>query len=165
MTLVAMFTVDKFGRKAIMIWGMSIAMVSLIILGYVLHVGVEAVPGGKAIAVITLVTYMVGYAYSIGTMFWLMIAEIYPLKVRSIGMGFVAGIQWLANFVVTATFLTVLGFLGAGFTFWLYGIMCLVTLLFTIFLLPETKGVSLETIAVNLENGVKSKDLGKQFDK
>jgi MFS transporter, SP family, galactose:H+ symporter len=160
MTLIAMFTVDKFGRRIIMIGGMSVAMVSLFILGFVMNEGISSFPGGKIIAVVTLVTYMIGYAYSIGTIFWLMIAEIYPLKIRSVGMGFVAGIQWGANFLVTATFLTVLGTFGVGNTFWLYAAMCLLALLFSIFYLPETKGVSLETIEKNLENGVRARDLG-----
>jgi MFS transporter, SP family, galactose:H+ symporter len=161
MTLIAMFTVDKLGRRAIMIFGMSLSMISLFILGSILKIGIDNVYGGQIIAVITLVTYMIGFAYSIGTIFWLMIAEIFPLKIRSVGMGFVAGIQWGANFLVTATFLTVLSTFGAGNTFWLYSVMCLIALLFTIFYLPETKGVSLETIETNLENGVKTRHLGR----
>ncbi|HJO95281.1 MAG TPA: sugar porter family MFS transporter [Victivallales bacterium] len=165
MTVIAMFTVDKFGRKSIMIFGTSVAMISLAVLGYVMHVGVEHVAGGKAIAVVCLIVYMVGYAYSLGTIFWLMISEIFPLKIRSIGMGFVAGIQWGANFLVTATFLTVLTTFGSDYTFWFYAVMCFVALLFSIFYLPETKGVSLETIEINLENGVKARHLGRVISK
>ena len=77
-------------------------------------------------------------------------------------MGFVAGMQWAANFLVSATFLSVLYAFGAANTFWLYAGMCLFTILFTIFYLPETKGVSLETIEENLEHGVKAKHLGNK---
>ena len=75
-------------------------------------------------------------------------------------MSFVAGIQWLANFVVSMTFLPILHALG-GWTFALYGGMCFVALVFVIFYVPETRGVPLEVIERNLENGRPVLELGQ----
>jgi hypothetical protein len=113
----------------------------------------------KYVSLACLILYMVGYCISIGTLFWLIISEIYSLKIRSIGMSFVAGIQWLANFVVSMTFLPILHALG-GWTFAIYGTMCLLALLFVIFYVPETRGVPLELIERNLEEGRPVLELG-----
>jgi MFS transporter, SP family, galactose:H+ symporter len=160
LTIVAMFTVDKLGRKNLLLIGLGIAMVSLIVLGFVMKKGPENFVGGRILAVLSLIFYMCGYAYSIGCIFWLMISEIFPLNVRGVGMGFVASVQWAANFLVSVTFLSILFSIGAADTFWLYAVMCLVAIVFTVFYVPETKGVSLETIEANLEKGVSARNLG-----
>ena len=160
-TVFCIFTVDRFGRRALLLSGTFLAAVCLFILGLVLHIGPASIPGGQIIAVSSLVLYLVGYCISVGSLFWLIISEIYPLEIRSVGMSFVAGIQWLANFFVTATFLTALQVLGSGVTFWVYGLACLGIFLFVLFYVPETKGVSLETIELNLDRGVKPRDLGR----
>ena len=159
-SIFVMLTVDRWGRKKLMLNGMSVAFISLMILGFLSHNTEQVSNLSKILSVVLMVTYIAGYAVSIGSLFWLIISEIYPLKIRSIGMSFVSGIQWLANFVVSMTFLPILAAFGIAAAFWLYGAMCLVVILFTIFYVPETKGVSLETIEKNLENGRPVLELG-----
>ncbi|MEI6287384.1 MAG: sugar porter family MFS transporter [Bacillota bacterium] len=162
-TIFVMFTVDRWGRKKLMLNGMLVAFASLMILGYLSYnADAQVSELSKVMSVVLMVTYIAGYAVSIGSLFWLIISEIYPLKIRSIGMSFVSGIQWLANFVVSMTFLPILSVFGIAAAFWLYGGMCLVVILFTKFYVPETKGVSLETIEKNLENGHPVLELGHE---
>ncbi len=147
-SIFVMFTVDRLGRKKLMIIGMIIAMLSLFILSII----VPAIKFfNKILSIFLLGSYITGFAISIGSLFWVIISEIYPLKIRSIGMSFVGGIQWFANFFISMTFLPVLELFGIGINFRIYALMCLFVIIFTKYYVPETKGVSLETIAKILE--------------
>jgi hypothetical protein len=108
-----------------------------------------------------MILYIAGYSISIGSLFWLIIAEIYPLQIRGLAMSFVAGIQWLANFVVALTFLSILDAIGATNTLWVYGAMCVIAFLFSYFYVPETSGVSLEQIERNLDAKKPARLLGQ----
>lgn len=77
-------------------------------------------------------------------------------------MSFVASVQWLANFVVAATFLTILITIGVSFTFGIYACVASLAFIITYLFVPETKGVDLETIENNLNKGIKTRFLGKQ---
>jgi hypothetical protein len=90
-----------------------------------------------------------------------MISEIYPLAIRGQAMSFVTAVQWGANFIVTMTFLSILQTIGPAFTLWLYGGMCVLTMIFTYLQVPETSGVSLETIETNLSLGKPARELGQ----
>jgi hypothetical protein len=78
--------------------------------------------------------------------FWLLISEIYPLRIRNSAEGLAATFNWGSNLLVSLTFLTLLQSLGASLTFWLYGLMAIVALVFSYRLVPETKGRTLEEI-------------------
>ena len=112
-------------------------------------------------ALICLFMYVIGYCISVGSLFWLVISEIFPNSMRSMCMSFVAGIQWLTNFFISSTFLTMLNYFGFSITFGLYGLFGILTFLFIFFRVPETKGISLEVIELNLNKGLRSRDLGK----
>ncbi len=79
-------------------------------------------------------------------MFWLLIAEIYPLKTRAIAMSAATVANWAANYVVAATFLSLAGVLGRAGIFWFYACMGVLTWIFVLRLVPETKGKTLEEI-------------------
>jgi hypothetical protein len=81
-----------------------------------------------------------------GPVFWVMSAEVFPTRVRAAGSATSTFMNWLFNFLVSVTFLSLVGAIGSAFTFWLYGLICIVTLLFCLFIVPETKGRSLEEI-------------------
>ncbi|WP_199911561.1 sugar porter family MFS transporter [Dongshaea marina] len=162
-TIVCIFTVDKLGRRTLLLTGTLGAAICLLTLGAVMKAGVASVPGGQVIAVISLVCYIAFYCISLGSLFWLIIAEIYPLDVRGVGMSFVAGVQWMANFVVASTFLTVLHTFGGGTTFWIYAGACLFLFVYVLLFVPETKGISLETIETNLKRGTPSRQLGEKY--
>ena len=91
--------------------------------------------------------YVASFAISLGPVFWLLISEIYPLKVRGLAAGIASGTNWASNFIVSLTFLTLVQRLGSSRTFWLYGLLALAAWLFSYYLVPETKGHTLEEIA------------------
>jgi hypothetical protein len=90
--------------------------------------------------------YVASFAISLGPIFWLIIAEIYPLKIRGLATGIAAGISWIANFAVSLTFLSLFKLLGPSLTFWMYGVLAIGSWLFCYHLVPETKGRTLEEI-------------------
>jgi hypothetical protein len=99
------------------------------------------------VAVAALMLYVGSFAVGLGPVFWLLIAEIYPLPVRGLAMSVAALANWASNLVVALTFLSLIGVLGEAGTFWAYGLVGVGALLFASFLVPETRGKSLEEIA------------------
>jgi hypothetical protein len=90
--------------------------------------------------------YVASFAISLGPIFWLIIAEIYPLKIRGVAEGSAATTCWASNLIVSLTFLTLLETLGATATFSLYAILSVAAWLFSFYFVPETKGRTLEQI-------------------
>jgi SP family galactose:H+ symporter-like MFS transporter len=90
--------------------------------------------------------YVASFAISLGPIFWLLIAEIYPLKIRGLAEGTAATFNWASNLVVSLTFLTLIEKLGASSTFLLYALASVASWLFAYCFVPETKGRTLEQI-------------------
>ena len=90
--------------------------------------------------------YVASFAIGLGPIFWLLISEIYALSIRGVAAGVAAGANWTSNFVVSLTFLMLLDLLGPNWTFWLYGLLALGAWFFSYYLVPETKGRTLEEI-------------------
>jgi SP family galactose:H+ symporter-like MFS transporter len=144
MTLLAMWLIDHVGRRPLLLTGIAGMILSLAVLGFVFRM-----PTGGALswlAVITLMVYVASFAISLGPIFWLLISEIYPLKVRGIAEGTAAGANWAFNFLVSLTFLTLIQVLGSSWTFWLYAALAIASWFFSFYLVPETKGRTLEEI-------------------
>jgi MFS transporter, SP family, galactose:H+ symporter len=149
MTVVAIWLLDKVGRRPLLLWsaaGMAIALL-LLGAGFAFR-GDEATPGGALgrITAVSLMLYMAFFAIGLGPVFWLLIAEIYPLKTRAIAMSVATIANWAANYLVAATFLTMAGALGKAGVFWFYALMGLLTFIFVRRLVPETKGKTLEEV-------------------
>lgn len=159
MSIVAVIVVDKVGRRFMLLGGLALAGISLGIVGILFSMPPSALTGWSLF--IFMVTYIAGYSLSVGSLFWLVISEIYPLNIRGLAMSFVTAVQWGANFIVALTFLTLLNITGPVYTFWLYGLMCLCSFIFCYYLVPETRGISLERIENNLRLGKKSRELGE----
>jgi MFS transporter, SP family, galactose:H+ symporter len=145
MTVVAMWLIDRAGRRPLLLTGIAGMAVSLGVLGYVFRLSARS-GGISELAVITLMAYVASFAISLGPIFWLLIAEIYPLKIRGGAEGLAAGANWAANFLVSLTFLTLVQMFGPSQTFWLYGMLAVGAWIFSYYLVPETKGRSLEEI-------------------
>jgi sugar porter (SP) family MFS transporter len=145
MSIVALLCVDKLGRRRLLLYGFALAGISLLLLSYVLP---ELSRGSenRIILLSLMVLYIAGYSLGIGGLFWVIIAEIYPLQCRGFAMSIVTAIQWAANFIVAATFLSILSYFGVATTFLLYASICLLGFIFCYFCLPETKQRSLEWI-------------------
>jgi MFS family permease len=151
--------IDKIGRRKFLLIGSLVAAISLFTMVFLLSGNVS---GSTAyLALICLITYIMGYCISLGSLFWLMISEVFPLYARATCMSFVVGVQWGANFLVAASFLTILHALGMGATFSMYGAISILVFIFVFFKVPETKGIPLEVIEKDLENGVSSRYLGQ----
>jgi MFS transporter, SP family, galactose:H+ symporter len=145
MTIVSMWLIDRIGRRPLLLTGIAGMVVTLGVLGWAFH---SASPSGALswLAVISIMVYVASFAISLGPIFWLLIAEIYPLKVRSSSEGLAATFNWGSNLLVSLTFLTLLQEIGATRTFWLYGLFAIGAWLFSYYLVPETKGRTLEEI-------------------
>jgi MFS family permease len=124
---------------------MLVMAIALAILGLAFRfAGLNDTQG--AVSVLSLMVYVGAFAISLGPIFWLLIAEIYPLQVRGLAMGIATTANWAANLVVSLTFLTFTERFGPPLTFWLYGLLTVVALIFAYKLVPETKGRTLEAI-------------------
>jgi SP family galactose:H+ symporter-like MFS transporter len=149
MTVVAIYLLDRAGRRPLLLWsaaGMAFALV-LLGAGFALRAD-EAGAGGALgrITAISLMIYIAFFAIGLGPVFWLLIAEIYPLKMRAVAMSAATVANWAANYLVAATFLTMAGFLGKAGVFWFYALMGALTWFFVLRLVPETKGKTLEEV-------------------
>ena len=144
MTFVAIYLVDKVGRKPLLYFGLGGMIVSLIILGIGFHTTQTELIG--IISLVTLFTYIASFAYSLGPIGWLLNSEIYPLHIRGRAMGVATCANWLSNFLITATFLNLIHLLGKAGTFWLYALIGIFGIYFIWRRVPETKAKSLEEI-------------------
>ena len=145
-TLVAIFTVEKWGRKPLLISG-SIGM-AIGAFGVAFTFGVD---GMQLITMISILLYSASFMFSWGPICWVLISEIFPNTIRGAATAIAVAAQWIFNFVVSSTFvpmfnmhLTMGDNFGHWFTYGLYGVMCIVAAIFVWRLVPETKGKSLE---------------------
>ena len=159
-TFIAIGLVDRWGRKPILYTGFAVMALALATLGALLHAGVTG--GASQIAAVAmLLVFIAGFAMSAGPMIWILCAEIQPMKGRDFGIAASTFVNWVANTIAGATFLTLLNTLGHAQTFWLYAVMNAAFIFLTLWLVPETKGVSLEQIERNLMAGQALRKLGE----
>jgi sugar porter (SP) family MFS transporter len=146
MTIVAIWLLDKVGRRPLLLTGTAGMAVGMVIVGCS-FIGGSTLHGGLAIvAIVGLFIYTGSFAIGLGPVFWLLIAEIYPLRIRGAAMSVASMANWAANFVVTVSFLTLLGAIGGVGVFFLFGFLTLVALAYFWRKVPETKGRSLQEI-------------------
>lgn len=145
MTVVSMWLIDRIGRRPLLLIGIAGMAVTLGVLGFAFQ-GTARSSASTWLAVISVMAYVASFAISLGPIFWLLIAEIYPLRIRTSAEGLSATFNWGSNLLVSLTFLTLLQILGASHTFWLYGLLAVCAWIFSYFLVPETKGRTLEEI-------------------
>ncbi|MCH9626908.1 MAG: putative metabolite transport protein CsbC [Chlamydiales bacterium] len=145
MTLVAIQLIDRLGRRLLLLIGVAGMILSLGVLGLSFYFASPSALLGWT-TTLCLIFYVASFAISLGPIFWLLIAEIYPLSVRGKAMSVATFINWSANLLVAITFLTLIKTLGQANTFWLYGLISIGCWLFIYFVVPETKGKTLEEI-------------------
>ena len=149
MTIVAIYLLDRAGRKPLLLWSVAGMTVALVLLGAGFALRADEAGAGGAlgrITAISLMIYIAFFAIGLGPVFWLLIAEIYPMKMRAVAMSAATVANWAANYVVAASFLTMAQALGKAGVFWFYAIMGLITFSFVRRLVPETKGKTLEEV-------------------
>lgn len=144
-TFVAIYTVDRLGRKALMLTG-SIGLAGIYTL-----LGLSYFFEFKGVLMIVFVVLAIGfYAMSLGPVTWVLLSEIFPNKVRGVAMAVCTAALWIASFLLTYTFPFLNSGLGTGGTFLLYAIICFCGFLFVWRRIPETKGKSLEELEKEL---------------
>lgn len=159
-TVIALPLIDTLGRRPLLFIGISAMCLSLVALSWAFEA--HAQTGAlKWIAMGSMIVFIAGFAISLGPIMWLMISEIFPLKVRGLGSSMATCVNWASNWLVTITFLTLMQYVGASGTFLIYFIIGIVTILFVYNWVPETKGVTLEQIEANLYAGKRSRYLGQ----
>lgn len=160
-TVIALPLIDLWGRKPLLFIGLIGMCLGLLGLAYTFHYHHQSTTS-QWISMAGMILYIACFAASLGPIAWLLIAEVYPLKVRELGCSVTTGTNWAANWLVTFTFLTLVQFLGASFTFFLYFLIGIVSIFFIYFIVPETTGVSLEDIEENLMAGKSPRHLGRK---
>jgi SP family xylose:H+ symportor-like MFS transporter len=144
-TLVALGLVDRFGRRALMLFGCAGIALSHTMLGFAYRAGVKGLP----VLVLTLCT--IGcYALSLAPVTWVLISELFPNRVRGVAVSISVSALWIASFVLTFTFPILNRVLGSAGTFWTYAGICFAGFLLVFLCVPETKGKTLEQIERDL---------------
>lgn len=161
MTIVAVFFTDKLGRKPLLYFGLTGVMLSLAALGCAFAYQEVLGAGLKVVAVGSLVTYIICFAMSLGPIGWILVSEVFPLKIRGIAMSICTVANFAFNFFVVGSFPVLIHKIGGAYTFWGFAAVSFLCILFVYFFVPETKGISLEQIESNWIHGVKPRDFGK----
>ncbi len=138
---VTIFTVEKLGRRKILLVATSLMAVVYGLIGGGFYTGNT----GTSLVVLMLVNVML-YSLSLAPLFWVVISEIYPNRIRGAAMSIGATAHWIWNFLLTFSFPTIKETIGWANNFWLYGLICFTGFVVLFFFLPETKGKTLEDI-------------------
>jgi sugar porter (SP) family MFS transporter len=150
--VLAIFLLDRVGRRPLLLIGVAGQIIGLAILGAAFQF--QQLASFKSyVAIGGLVIYVACFAFGLGPIFWLLISEIYPLKIRGAAMSAVTVTNWGMNLAVAVTFLTLVAALGHAETFWLYGLIAVAAWVFIYRLAPETKGKTLEQIEAHWRAG------------
>ncbi|HET9571566.1 MAG TPA: sugar porter family MFS transporter [Bacteroidales bacterium] len=144
-TIIAMYFVDKWGRKALLLLGAFGLTLIYALMGsaYYFHLT-------GAFLLVVVVLAIACYAMTLAPVMWIVISEIYPNRIRGIAMSVATFALWTACFILTYTFPLLNKGMGAAGTFWLYGLICLAGGIFVLIKVPETKGKTLEELESEL---------------
>ncbi|MDO4736661.1 MAG: sugar porter family MFS transporter, partial [Bacteroidia bacterium] len=146
-TFLAIFTVEKWGRKPLLIWGSVGTAIGAA--GVAITSSVASIP--PIVAVISIMVYSASFMFSWGPICWVLISEIFPNTIRATAIAIAVAFQWIFNFIVSSTFLPMynmnLGSMenfGHAFSYGLYAVISVISIIFVWKLVPETKGKTLE---------------------
>ena len=157
-TAITLLSVDTLGRRKLLLCGTALAGLALLTTGWLFN---AHIPGQKYWLLLSFAMYVMGYCISLGSLFWIIIAEIYPLAIRAQAMSIATVAQWSGNFLVAISFLELYQHLGPSSTMTLFGVVCLLAFAFCYKFIPETTGMSLEQIEDHLFAGNALKELGQ----
>ncbi len=148
-TLIAVFTVEKIGRKPLLIWG-SVGM-AIGAFGVALTFGNESL---NLVTMVSLMVYSASFMFSWGPICWVYMAELFPNTIRGKATAIAVAFQWIFNFIVSSSFVPMFNMhltkgddFGHWFTYGLYGVICVIAAIFVARLVPETKGRTLEDMS------------------
>lgn len=154
-TLIAIAFIDNLGRRKLLLTGLIGMGISLIVVGVAFRFIVKPAAGANAatgpsiaglITLFALVCFIISYAFSMGPVVWTVINEVFPGRIRGRAVAVATAVNWGSAFVVSQSFLSLIGAIGNSLTFWLFSLFCGVAWVWIYFRVPETKGQSLEQI-------------------
>ena len=140
-TIIGIFMVDKFGRRILLLVGMAGMGVSMTLVGFCMESSIISAKW----TLLWIMTYIASFAMSIGVVIWVYLSEIFPTRVRGQALSVATMVLWLGNVVLTQLFPVMMEAFGGG-TFYIFSIICLISFIFFILMIKETKGLSLEQI-------------------
>lgn len=141
-TILALWLIDKVGRKALLLVGSALMAISLFVIGIAFHGGHTSGP----LVLVFILVYVAAFAISLGPVVWVLLSEIFPNRIRGRATAIASMSLWAADYIVSQSFPPMLNSAGPAMTFWIFGVLSVVTFLFTWRVVPETKGKSLEEI-------------------
>ena len=162
-TLIAIFFCDKWGRKPIIYLGLALMFVTLVLLGteFIMLEGGESIHSlGQTVILGSCLVYLLAFGFSLGPLIWVICAEIFPLEARDFGVTVTTMANWIGNFFVVRFSLSIMEKWGGSTLFFFFAVFCLLGFVLIGLYTPETKGISLEELEINLKKGEKLRNLG-----
>lgn len=153
-TLVALWLVDRAGRRPLMIFGSAVMVAGLA------SVVVSALVGLPFLGLIGLGVYIVAFAVSLGPLPYVLMSELFPSAIREVGIATASATSWLFNMLVAFTFLSLVEAMGLAAVIALFAVMCAIAFVIGILFVPETKGKSLEAIEADVLDGAPLRRVG-----
>ena len=141
-TALALWKIDSWGRRPLLIWGMSSVCTSLIVIGVLFSL--PSIPSTWVVAMLCI--YMASLAFSINAVIWVLLGELYPTQIRGRAMSLVTFANWGANFGTAFLFPWLVSVIGMDSSFFLFAVFCFLATIFFHQMIPETKGRTLEEI-------------------
>lgn len=151
LTITSIRLIDRVGRRALLLVGTSVMAVGLLALGLLFLGGIGK--GEAVLATIALCVYVGAFAIGLGPVFWLLLGEMFPLRMRGQAASVATMANWIADLVVAVSYLSVISAIGQTATFWTYGVLCVLSVVYMAKAVPETKGRSLTAIERDLRPG------------
>ena len=140
-TIIGMFMVDKFGRRILLLVGMAGMGISMALVGFCMESSIISAKW----TLLWIMIYIASFAMSVGVVIWVYLSEIYPTKVRGQALSVATMVLWMGNVILTQLFPVMMEIFSGG-TFYIFSIICLISFIFFITMIKETKGLSLEQI-------------------
>ena len=142
-TFVAIAFIDKYGRRTLLLWGISGMIICLGGVGLMFHFELSSGPW----LLLFILGFIASFAMSLGPIPWVLISEIFPTKFRGVAMSISILMVWIGVVLITQLTPILLESVGGAFTFWIFMFNAIVLIIFTYIMIPETKGKTLEEIA------------------
>ncbi len=143
-TCVAIFTVEKLGRKPLLIVGSLGMALGAVGVAFTFSSAIDGNSTMQLICMISLMVYTASFMFSWGPICWVLIAEVFPNTIRGAAVAIAVAFQWIFNWIVSTSFVPMANSLGYGVVYTMYGVICVLAALFVWRLVPETKGKTLE---------------------
>uniref|UniRef100_A0A1B6E0I4 Major facilitator superfamily (MFS) profile domain-containing protein n=1 Tax=Clastoptera arizonana TaxID=38151 RepID=A0A1B6E0I4_9HEMI len=157
-TYIASLLADRAGRRVLLLISQSVMAICLGVLGYFFKMkdSGEDVSSLGLVPLASVVVFIVVFSLGAGPIPWLMVGELFTSEIKGIATGIAVGMNWTSVFIVTKTFQALINNFGNNVTFWCFGLICAVGAVFIFFIIPETKGKSLEEIQMELSGKKRS---------